>query len=516
MLQKIILIILLFLFSILSSGSVMAANLTEAAATISNARLSYRSSAISGKTGSNKITVSSTINLFTNDEVCFFDIRENKCSENVYKVAKVLDKKSFVINGILDFDLDSNFLVISKQQSSLNLKFTTIEEIETDGTLLINIPAVDKDNETNDGIPDSSERIITNGFDLNNITADDIKITGCDGSWKVLSIAPGSRLLNHEIKIKKEGTFCGSNSTIEVFIDDNPGIINPAPTTLGKNAGNSDVYNLRIRTYSSSGEVLDNIIVRMALNKGLFVSADVGIPGAPGAIIYGYTSPKALVKMEAVGLSKKTHADTQGYFEFERQFDTQVKEICLTAQDQLGRTSSPTCIKRPSEQSEELAFGPVVLGPTISVNKPVYFDGDEIIISGQTLTNSEVSLSMFFEAQELIELNIIKPVEAVGLPKIESRSDKHGNFSISFPSQKPEILRFFSRAEFQDKASPKSTTLKIVVLPFWLAILDLILLILILFIILLTLYLLNEHLRPHIIAKKRALVLYTGYPLIKS
>jgi len=61
--------------------------------------------------------------------------------------------------------------------------------------------------------------------------------------------------------------------------------------------------------------------------------------------IFGYTSPLALVSLEAGTGFDETRAKEDGYFEFANRFSPIFpQEVCLTSQDQFGRLSSPTCL----------------------------------------------------------------------------------------------------------------------------------------------------------------------------
>jgi len=205
--------------------------------------------------------------------------------------------------------------------------------------------------------------------------------------------------------------------------------------------------------------------------------------------LYGYTSPQALVTFEGMGIFDQTTADDKGYFEFNNRFSPfSSREACLSSKDQFGRLSSPVCLP-PFPVSYNVTIGPVIMPPTISLDKKDYFIGDEVILSGQTVPNTDVNLSMFgdagkkFEARStkfetnsnfkililkiISDFALIRPVEAFTFPKITSMSDSKGNFSINLPSSNPEKYRLFAQVNHVKSISPNSVKLNLEILPVW-------------------------------------------------
>jgi hypothetical protein len=262
--------------------------------------------------------------------------------------------------------------------------------------------------------------------------------------------------------------------------------------------------------------------------------------------LFGYTSPKALVSIEGASISDQTYADDVGYFEFHNRFSPQnPHEICLISQDQLGRISTPVCIP-PFPTTYDAQIGPVLLPPTISLNIPNqnnpnnnnYYMGDEIIVSGQTIPNTNVSFSVFTDeksAKGLLAniygwniLGFAKPVEAFFFPQLSTKSDNYGNYSMMLPSSNPSYLRLFAQTNFKDSDSPKSNGLNLQIYPVWMMIIQtLISLLLILknhileFIILLEIiflimFIIKQYWHPHVIAKNRTLALRKLYPIVEE
>lgn len=214
--------------------------------------------------------------------------------------------------------------------------------------------------------------------------------------------------------------------------------------------------------------------------------------------LFGYSSPQAQVTLDGMGVFDQTQADYRGYFEFLNRFSPfSPREACLTAKDQFGRLSVPVCLPTfPTDKN--VTIGPVIMPPTLSLDKSDYFVGDEVILSGQTIPNSDVNLSMFtndsskkagveiqgiptarryFRAlagkelrQAPLSFSLIKPAHAFTLPELPSRSDARGNFSIALPSASNKNYRLFTRTSFLQELSPKSLILNLKILPIWMII----------------------------------------------
>ena len=189
--------------------------------------------------------------------------------------------------------------------------------------------------------------------------------------------------------------------------------------------------------------------------------------------LYGYASPLAQVTFEGMGIFDQTAADDKGYFKFSNRFSPfSSREACLSSKDQFGRLSSPVCLP-PFPVNYDVNIGPVIISPTVSLNKKDFFLGDQIILSGQTIPNSSVSLAIFNESGghfPFPNLSLIKPVEAFTFPRITSTSDSKGNFSIDLPSSSPEKYRLFTQVNYVKSISPNSVKLNLEILPVWMII----------------------------------------------
>jgi hypothetical protein len=184
--------------------------------------------------------------------------------------------------------------------------------------------------------------------------------------------------------------------------------------------------------------------------------------------LFGYTSPKALVTFQGLGIFDQT------YFEFKNRFSPfSPREACLTAQDQLGRLTNPVCLP-PFPVNYNVTIGPVLMPPTLSLDKSDYWVGDEVILSGQSIPESNISLSTFTDEKNSLLSQIIKKINpqvyAFSLPKLETKTDKKGNFSIALPSSSAKKIRLFAQTKFQNENSPKSVNLTFKILPWWMII----------------------------------------------
>ncbi|MCL4374501.1 hypothetical protein M1523_01430 [Patescibacteria group bacterium] len=200
------------------------------------------------------------------------------------------------------------------------------------------------------------------------------------------------------------------------------------------------------------------------------VAVSVGI-GGYRFTLSGYTSPRALVTIQGMGIYDQTYADAaNGYFEFTNSFSPFApREACLTAQDQFGRLSAPLCLP-PFETNRNMVIGPVLLPPTLSLDRDNYYVGDEVVLSGQSIPNSEINLSTFTTDNN--PLSLVTPVEAATIPSVSAPTDSAGNYSVALPSASADNLRLFAQTDFLKQQSPQSITLNVRVLPVWMIILQ--------------------------------------------
>jgi hypothetical protein len=80
-----------------------------------------------------------------------------------------------------------------------------------------------------------------------------------------------------------------------------------------------------------------------------------------------------------------------------------------------------------------------------------------IAASGQSFPSSDITID-FYQIDPNPQL-IIKPAQAVELPRLTLKSDAFGNFSFSVPTVYATSYRFFASALFQSQPSPRSNPL---------------------------------------------------------
>ena len=221
---------------------------------------------------------------------------------------------------------------------------------------------------------------------------------------------------------------------------------------------------------------------RYSFNSGSVQGKTVSISASIGGdqfFLYGYASPQSLITLEGIGLYEQTYSDGNGYFTFTNSYaPLNPTESCLTAQDQLGRLSTPVCIP-PFPVSYQATVGPVILPPTVSLNRSDYFIGDMVELSGQSIPNSEVQFSVFSDESNLFSKLfhtiplLPKPAYAVTFPNLSTKSDTQGNFSLSLPSENSEKYRVFAQVTYNSSPSPNSARLTVTILPIWFIILKL-------------------------------------------
>ncbi len=258
------------------------ANLTTATATMSNPRLSYRAGVTTGAINTSTITIDGSANgdndtnhIFKGDTVCFAGADFSGCSgPTTYTVANVINTTNFNINTPLTAGLGANDYVISTQSGTLTITFTTVNAIPTAGDILITIPAIDQNSQPNDGFPDTSASLLTNGFDVKSIAAAQVATTGCtDGNWVTTEIiTPGTATTDNLIRVDRQTASCAGSSAITVTIQN---LINPAPVTSGHTQGGADIYTINIKTRDGGDNEIDSLDVKVAPVEAVFVSATV-------------------------------------------------------------------------------------------------------------------------------------------------------------------------------------------------------------------------------------------------
>jgi hypothetical protein len=195
--------------------------------------------------------------------------------------------------------------------------------------------------------------------------------------------------------------------------------------------------------------------------------------GEPKLTVFGWTSPQALVELKGQRVSELAVADETGYFYFDRVFLPPPKpnypEICLSVVDRASRISSfPTCLPPLPPKLGEIRVGPVLLPPTLTLEKGEFLPGQQVKATGATFPKSKVKIFLANSAPNLVShLPGVKEAYALFLPQYEIQSDQQGNFEFNLPASYPQNWKVYATAEFQGSPSPKSVSLSFRVLGWW-------------------------------------------------
>ncbi len=389
--------------------------------------------------------------------------------------------------------------------SILTLQFTTSSLIPQNGSMVITLPT-------------------SPGFNMKNISLSAITVTsvGCSNSWSTSGITKQEP--TGSIQITRLNSDCSAGSTITITIgNQTQSLINPLPKS-GHQIGKADIYGVNIRSLSLSGDIIDEIIIKIGFVES--VSTDVNVVATITGgrfVLFGFASPKSTVFIDGRKLHESTISDETSYFQFSLNSNMSSSEVCLTSRDQFGRTSAPLCLP-PLPKLFTANIGPVIIPPTVSFDKTNYYMGDEVKLTGQTIPNSPVHISFFVDERKSIEqylsrLHWLRPVFAFTIPELQVHSDAKGNFSLSLPSSTPEFFRLFAQTNYLESRSEQSNVLHLKILPIWFIIISFFLNLLNLllrhlftiFILIqltaLIIFILRRYLHPLAISKNRALAL---------
>lgn len=192
--------------------------------------------------------------------------------------------------------------------------------------------------------------------------------------------------------------------------------------------------------------------------------------------LFGYTSPRAHVTLSSTDEIASTTADANGYFTFTTiSVPQKTREVCLQSIDISGLVSQPVCIAYTSLFNGH-DVGPVLLSPSLSLDRATPRIGEAITIAGRTLPNAPVNLSSFIDKNTVLKgLHLYDKSFTHSLPKLEAKSDENGYFTFKFTSSIPQTTRVYASALRDTIPTAKSTTLSVTVLPLWENILRLIL-----------------------------------------
>lgn len=393
-------------------------------------------------------------------------------SPKIAFAANLINASSFLSNSIFSYP------------TILTLTFTTTSNIPANGYILITLP------------------LYPNGYDLKKIDPNDISISSatCANDWGIIS--QNQVGFESKIRINKLKNNCAAGSNINIQIGNSLHLLFNPPASNKHTRGQADIYGINIRTLDEVDNIIDEVILKTAINEAINSNLNVMVTvGKLAFNLYGYASPKAKVILEGRNISDRTDANDKGYFQFKLVPALSAKEVCIWSRDQFGRTSNPVCIP-PIPNKYTANIGPVLIPPTLSLDKKNYKAGDEVKLSGQTIPNTSVDIS-FYE-NEKTRLSLLPSVLAFSFPILNAKSDSKGNFSISLPSSTSQLFRLFAQTNlFNSKSSRSNILLLKISSP---PINFLILIIIITESLMLLIFVLRRYLHPVVIVKNKALM----------
>lgn len=191
------------------------------------------------------------------------------------------------------------------------------------------------------------------------------------------------------------------------------------------------------------------------------------LPEGEKLLIFGYGPSFSKVFMEGIGVSENTETKEDGYFEFDSlSFPTLLSglignlypEICIWSMDLLERKTPPVCIPPLPIVVLTRRIGPILLPPTLGIERSKIPQGVQVIAFGTTTPNTEVNI---FLAKKNIKnlFQIIPQVSALVLPEYTINSNQKGYFEFSLPTSSSDKWTVFAASDFQGNNSPKSYSL---------------------------------------------------------
>ncbi len=213
---------------------------------------------------------------------------------------------------------------------------------------------------------------------------------------------------------------------------------------------------------------LSHLTYAQTLTRRHPITVEASIP-ATRLTLFGYTSPHAKVELSGLNLEDKTQSDDTGYFIFEDIIIPKgSSDLCLSSLDRDSRQTNTVCIPPPPPTNYQTSIGPIIIPPTITIDKPHIKPGETIIASGQTVPKSPVRIYFFqqdtnapiFPSAIVALAKLVPPVYAFSLPVLTVFSDADGNYSFNLPTAYSTRYRLFTSTLFQDQFnSPQSNTL---------------------------------------------------------
>lgn len=206
--------------------------------------------------------------------------------------------------------------------------------------------------------------------------------------------------------------------------------------------------------------------------------------GEPKLTLFGYTSPHAQVELKGFRVFERTLANSDGYFVFDRIFlpppkqdvflrEVVYPELCLMALDTQGLTSFPLCLPPLPSGPFDIKAGPVLLPPTLTLEKGSFYAETQITARGQTIPNSQITIYLANNSSgepgliHFFSNFLASPVQAYSLPEYKIEADQAGHFEFNLPAVQPATWKLFAATTYLESPSPKSNSLTFKIMGFW-------------------------------------------------
>jgi len=185
--------------------------------------------------------------------------------------------------------------------------------------------------------------------------------------------------------------------------------------------------------------------------------------------LFGYTSSYATVNLEGIDLSQQTKADETGYFEFINFLaPNNIKEFCLNNIDTENLASPPLCVAAPQENTSQ-KYGPYLLPPTIRIEKGESNVNETNQVVGKTIPGTNVLINAFSDQTSTSQFSFIKKAYANNKATIKVKASADGSYTTNLNLSDTGKIRLFSQSTYLNQKTPKSNTLSISILSFWIA-----------------------------------------------
>ena len=181
---------------------------------------------------------------------------------------------------------------------------------------------------------------------------------------------------------------------------------------------------------------------------------------SPTLSIYGYGPAEAEVSLVGIGVSERVVSQENGFFRFDSIYSYShfYPELCLQAIDSEKRVTQPSCIPAlPLDSSVPLEVGPILLSPTISLDKNNVVVGDTSLVTGFSIPDSEVNV--FIAKDQGSSLSLVNTVNAYYIPTFVVQSKSDGSYEFSLPSSDATTYKLFASGRIGEDLTAKSTTL---------------------------------------------------------